>query len=338
VLDDSKADVPIITLSAVRARVEATAARLTTWEKIMFPLKDQYNARPTLITGLSLTLVAFFVIALVPLSYTDTVGYNATISGIRPESRISPALLTAALSAIGYDSVAVSVSPDSIFSEYTIRNLPSESEARDVAAAFVALTGQAPETRAKRNVYVEAESLRVRAFDGELARVKVVPVVEVASASLYTRIAERVRVRHAQPQPVRIRFEDGEFIINGEKFKRLLGSPVRSDVEVKAAIESTLVKSGLTENDITVLVETDSAGRYRAGRYRIVRLVQAGADTALCSDLDVHLDCCGREVFAKFNREEWETARDSAIKVEFLDNTITGRTITITVKLIDKQD
>lgn len=329
VLDGSKGAISIAELSAVRSRVDAKLAKQTTWERIMSRVKDQSNTQPAVITGLGLALAAFLLITLIPFSYTTTTGFNATITGVGPEFQGSTKLLAVALSAIGYEGV--SISSDASFSQYTIHNLPSRSEAEDVAAAFLTVAGLGAEFERDLGGPPGGNDVPVFQSGGRPVRVEVSPVVEVVSAPLYAQIVEKID--SDDQQPVKIRFEGGELIINGKELKSFVGSTLQSDGEIKNTIENLLAESGLSTDEIAVTVYTNPDQKRRT-----VSLVQPGIDCTPKCDIAVHLDCCGREVYASFDHEEPEDSGDSVLQVEFNGDTVTGRTILITVKLADEKD
>jgi hypothetical protein len=153
-------------LAFIRSRVEALAGARFEKETIMTAIKKQYKARPGLVAGLGVAIIAFLFITLVPFSYTRTVGYTATISGVDRSVDVTLEQFKGAIKALGYDDVIVERLPDG----YRVANLSSKEAAQKVAGAFAVMSG------------VESTA-------------KIEPVVKHTSGSLYAQVKEKLKVK-----------------------------------------------------------------------------------------------------------------------------------------------
>lgn len=105
-------------------------------ESIMSIMKNQINRRSGLVTGLSLAVIVFLFITLVPFSYTTTVGYDLVYANLN-EANITPGQLPRALAALGYEDAGIEFDGGNCL----ISGLPDKQAAREVAIAVKALTG-----------------------------------------------------------------------------------------------------------------------------------------------------------------------------------------------------
>jgi hypothetical protein len=226
--DDNTDNIP---LSALKTRVEAKAAEKTIWRRIMSQIENQLNTRPRLLAGLGIALVAFLFVTLVPFSTTHIVGYNVSLAGVDPESKISPNLLAAAITAIGYENASVTLASTEESNDYTITNLPTEEEARAIASAF-------------------ADAID---YEGEA---EIEAVVQVSEEPLYVQVAGIVK--RVETEPLKIQFKEGKIIIDGEEVAGTLQSRSTSDEDVKIKIEKLLDGLGVDDADVFVESTTDS--------------------------------------------------------------------------------
>jgi hypothetical protein len=198
----------------------------------MDQIKDQIHTRPKLFAGLGLAAAAILIFTLVPVSYTHTAGYKVSIPGVDPGATISPDLVSAAMSTIGYRGVDVSVTPRGALADYTFSHLPSEREARDLGAAFALLTGSERKPR-------------------------VDPVRVAVSLPLYAWAAEKVKPE--KEEPVKLILRKGKIIINNRDILEILTSLELSDKEVKKELEKILTDDGGEDLDVHISVGTDEA-------------------------------------------------------------------------------
>ena len=232
----AKMDETVEHFAAARARVETAAAEKMIKERIMDQIKEQIHTRPKLFAGLGLAAAAILIFTLVPVSYTHTAGYKVSIPGIDPDAALSPGLVSAAMSTIGYRGVDVSVTPRGASADYTFSNLPSEREARDLGTAFALLTGSERKPR-------------------------VDPVRVAVSLPLYAWAAEKVKPAKEEPakkKPVKLTFCEGKIIINSRDILEVLTSLELSDKEVKKELEQVLTDDGGEDLDVHISVETDA--------------------------------------------------------------------------------
>jgi hypothetical protein len=256
--------------AALRARVESAAAGRGIKERIMDQVKDQIQARPKLFAGLGLAAAAILIFTLIPVSYTHTAGYRVSIPGVDADAAISPGLVTAAMSTIGYGDVSVEVTPRGGSSDYTFSNLPSEREARDLGSAFALLTGSERKPR-------------------------VDPVRVALSLPLYAWAAEKVRP--AREEPVKLRFHGGKIIINSRDILKLLTSLELTDMEVQKELEKILMEDGGEDLDVHVTVATDPDTEDRVVKIEIYSGERRSPDDkplvlAITKD-DIHMDYDG---------------------------------------------
>jgi hypothetical protein len=239
-LRDAGKPEPVISFSAVRDRVNMIAKQQTTWEKIMSQIRDQYQTRPRLMTGMGLAVAVLFFIVLVPFSVNHTVGWNISMDGIDANAAPSPDLMNATLAAAGLGDVYVeNISEDSndgTLDEIYV-NTPSKEEARHLARAIIASAA------------------------AEAVQVNVEPVIRIKSQTLLAQVYDRVKLE--EDPPVRIRFEEGLLLINGEGIFETLRSPDLTDEEVKEEIGKIMKLDEDTGAEASIEVETSEDGRTR---------------------------------------------------------------------------
>ncbi len=129
----------------IRHRIESEAAEKKGKVVIMAKIKRQLSARPALVTGFGLAILAFLFVTLVPFSYTKTVGYNLTCPKPEGESNISADTYEAALETLGFTDVYVNASE----AYYEVANLESRDAAKQAALTYAALTGSEDEPEIK---------------------------------------------------------------------------------------------------------------------------------------------------------------------------------------------
>jgi len=129
----------------IHHRIESEAAEKKGKVAIMAKIKRQLGARPALVTGFGLAIIAFLFVTLVPFSYTKTVGYNLTCPKPEGEYQISADKYKAALETLGFTDVNVKVAD----AYYEVANLQSRDAARQAALTYAALTGSEDEAEIK---------------------------------------------------------------------------------------------------------------------------------------------------------------------------------------------
>jgi len=154
---------PVTPFDRVRASVE-TADRERK-ESYMDKVRNQIGGRPKLVVGLGLAVAVFLFITLVPFSYTITVGYDVVYSDLDNFGRDQGDRLIGALNALGYNEAQVKMTPGSL----TIANLPDYMAAKEVSAAFGAVTG------------IEAVP-------------ELEPVTRTVSGSLYAQVRDKMKI------------------------------------------------------------------------------------------------------------------------------------------------
>lgn len=129
----------------IRHRIESEAAEKKRKVAFMAKIKRQLGARPALVTGFGLAILAFLFVTLVPFSYTKTVGYNLTCPKPEGEYQISAEKYEAALETLGFNEVYVQAKED----YYEVANLQSRDAAKQAALTYAALTGSEDEPEIK---------------------------------------------------------------------------------------------------------------------------------------------------------------------------------------------
>ncbi|MEW5922695.1 MAG: hypothetical protein AB1746_01770 [Candidatus Zixiibacteriota bacterium] len=224
--------------AALRREIEKTAAKRTIPEKIMSQIKYNITERPRLAAGLTMAVLAFLFITLVPLSYTVTTGYRMTLSYAGSAGEIPPALLNAAFTAIGYDNVSTTVSSDSENTEYVIDNIPTKNEADDIGAAVKELI--------KEKVSVD---------------VKVEPVFAEKAGALYAQVM--TKIKSDAKEAAKLKLDKGEILINDEALSGDIYSKAVADYQLQRDIEKLLAKKGMKEEEFNVKVKTLEGGDTR---------------------------------------------------------------------------
>jgi hypothetical protein len=260
-IDEAKKPEPVISFSAVRDRVNMNAEQQSTWEKIMSQIKDQYQTRPRIMAGMGLAIAVLCFMVLVPFSVDQTVGWKISMDGIDAQAMPSPEIMNAAFAAAGLDDVYVESRFDDdsngkIKDIYV--NTPSHEEARQLARAIVA------------------------SASAEAVQVNIEPVVRIKSQTLIAQVYDRVKVE--EDPPIRIRFEEGLLLINGQGIFDFLRSPELSDEAVRDKLIRILKVEDDDDSGVSVKVSTDYDD--------MVRIVEIKAPSAslshALSDIELH--------------------------------------------------
>ena len=298
-IDDNTDNIP---LSALKTHVEAEAAEKTIWRRIMSQIENQLSTRPKLLAGLGLALVAFLFITLVPFSTTHIVGYNVSLAGVDPESKISPDLLAAAITAIGYEDASVTVASTEESSDYTISNLPTEEEAHAIASALA------------------------DAIDYE-GQAEVEAVVLAYEEPLFVQVAGTVT--RSKTEPLKIRFKEGKIVIDGEEVAGTLQSKDTSDEEVVIRIEKLLHDLGIDDDEIFVGSETDSTDGTRTVTIQLASGLTMQADEEI---LEVYIS--DDVIVSRCDEDGNRIDEKHRIVVEFpKDKKLDGKGVILRVKL-----
>jgi hypothetical protein len=123
---------PATPFSVIQQKISNLAEAKKETENIMSKIRMRMAARPKMLTGLGLAVIAFLVVMLVPFPYTTTVGYQLSYSNLDNASQISADRLREALRVLGYGNSIVDISGDNCL----ISNLPDRQAAKAAAAAF----------------------------------------------------------------------------------------------------------------------------------------------------------------------------------------------------------
>jgi len=293
------------TLSFEAARARAAEAKQTTMEKIIVAIQTSIHSRPVLwIAGVLGTLALFFI-ALVPFSYTQTVGYSVSVAGLGEHLRTPPELLSAAMTASGLTDIKVSSTVNNGVESYVFAPLGSETEAHDLAGALVALTDADVEPTVK-------------------------PIHRKGSATLLAQATERRKV--VQKPRARIRFDDKRIIINGERLDGAIFSPDSSDSAIKAMFEQIFSRLGNSVAALHIDVQTmeDSA-------YRVVTLEldPTGGGTQAGKPVKIYMD--DDDLTATWEYGDAIDHLSKLIEMEFpgRDDTMMAGSMILKVKLKD---
>jgi len=295
---------PVLPLSAVRERVEAAAKRYelkTPLEKLMSKINEACHARPRLWAGLGAALAVFLFLTLVPFSYSRTVGYQVTISGVGGNLNISPELLAATLSTVGYDNISVSKSANNGGGEYTFANISTQEEAEDVAETFTVFAANSGQPEVK-------------------------PIRENVTWSLLAQAVDRVA--DVKPKKLKMHFDKNKIIINQEEIDGTIFSVDLSDKQVQEAIETVLTHHGFSLDDITVSVMTDAP---KAVRKISFRLPDSASDTGAKPHIDLYL--ADSVIGAVFEDGDDQVRFEDFIEIVFPDKELNGQSIMLKVPL-----
>jgi hypothetical protein len=289
--DDNTDNIP---LSALKTRVEAEAGEKTIGRKIMSHIENQLNSRPRLLAGLGLALFALMFVTLIPFSTTHTVGYNVSIAGVDPESKISPDLLAAAITAIGCENTSVTLASTEESNDYTIKNLPTEEAAHAIALAI-------------------SDAID---FEGEAA---VEPLLAQVAGI----------VKRIETEPLKIKFKEGKIVIDGEEVAGTLQSKDTSDEDVKMKIERLLDDLGVDDAEVYVKSVTDSVDGTRTVTIQMASGLTMEADGDM---LEVYIS--DEVIGATYDEDGAKVDERRRIAIDFSeDRKLDGRGVVLRVKL-----
>ncbi len=232
-LDTARGEIPIVEFGVIRRRAETAAGSQSRWENIMSRLAHRSNEHRRLITGIGFALVVFLIVTLIPFSYTAVTGYQITLTG-EERLEVSPDLLTAALTAVGYEDITVT--EGELAGQYVLSGLANEQEAQNIAVALAGLSG----------------SNRVPAVE---------PIEGKLSGTIYAQAAKRIIAD--EKGPIRIKLEEGRFVISDSTLKGLLFSSDATDDEIESGIRKFLDAQGNFAGEVIVSAEIDEAQNYR---------------------------------------------------------------------------
>jgi len=247
--DDNAGGIP---LSALKTRITATTPKMIIKENIMTRISHQIKRRPRLMASLALALTVFMFISLVPLPYTQTVGYNLSISGTDLESKIQPEILSAAFAASGHDAVEVNFEKQESLEVCTFTNLPTESDARVLAEALSEISGSILGSKIER-------------------------ITRTIAGTIYAQVAESIKP--VKPTPMKIGFTDNILHLDGESIGGAFRNRTLSDGEVKAKIEALLSEKGIDISEISVLALTNEENTLRTIAVMPKNLDSLGGDS-----------------------------------------------------------
>jgi len=299
---------PVLPLSAVRERVEAAAKRhehKTPLEKLMSKINEACHARPRLWAGLGAALVVFLFLTLIPFSYSRTVGYQVTVSGVGGNLDISPELLAATLSTVGYEDISISRSSEDDSDGYTFANLSTKEEAEDVAETFTVLAANPGQPEVK-------------------------PIRENVTWSLLAQAVDKVvdKVVDGKPKTLKMRFDKHKIIINQEEIDGTIFSVDLSDEQVRDAIEKVLTHHGVSLDEISVAVVTDTP---KAIRKISLRLPDSTSADGAKPHIDLYL--ADSVVGAVFEDGDDQVRFENFIEITFPDKELNGHSIFLKVPL-----
>jgi hypothetical protein len=302
----SEKEKPIQTtpMAEIRNRIAARIEKKKK-ESIMSVMKNHVNRRSGLVTSLSLAVIVFLLITVVPFSYTTTVGYDMVYTGLNGLN-IEAGQLEQALAALGYENAAVEYNGDNCL----ITNLPNKQAALETAIAFKAITGSIIEPDMKPIMATVSGSLYAQVKDkikvevntdgktnDEIAndiRLKltqfytnpVVTVTTVGEGRKITITAGDTTAESGSGPAIAQRIElilnsDGDisFETPGQPDPRALeiDTKGKTDEEIKAEVEAKLAEQG--EEGADVQVTTNADGKHE------IRVKLEKGDSACCDSL-----------------------------------------------------
>jgi hypothetical protein len=254
--------------------------------------------------GLAAIVIA--LLTLVPFPMSRTTGYQITLADLDEQSALSTDVLVSVLAAIGYEQVNVSVSRTVDQTVYAITNLPSETVAREIAAALSRVT-------------TYGDGLTIE------------PVVEHITAPLYAQVAEKVKGE--KKRPIQVQFEDGKLAIDGREFQSVVSSSEFSDAEVTTHIRSVLSDYGIGADEVTVNAETSADGYTRRLELRLIN------DTLVQTDAPA-LEITVREgnTYLRASRDQATLQGEDGFLLDVGKKKFAGKTIIVIIELKVDED
>jgi len=263
-------DITVPPLAVVRKRVEHLAqneAQKSIVEKIMAHLSRQYQARPRLITGFGLALVAFLFVTLVPFSYEQAVGDKITIDSA--DTQPSPEVVTAVLSTASKEGVTVISIAAEDDTNLVIVDIPSEIVARQVVSTLAKVIDSRIKPQIERNIVAVTGSLFAQA---------------------------RQIITADEPQRVKMRFDDGKIVLNGQAIHDILHSTELSDKQIQTELEKAFAAFGIAGDGVDIKVITHRA---QSTRTVTIALDEQHAESDKQGIVELHMGA--NEIWAKFD-------------------------------------
>ena len=126
---------PETALDKIRLSVEHNALNIKK-ESFMSKIKNNISTRPRLATGFGVLVVAFVFFAVVPFSYTKTIGYDLALPQVSEYDRVKPEKLEKAMTTL----VAPQVQVAQVENTVVVKNLPTLAAAEDAREIVGAIT------------------------------------------------------------------------------------------------------------------------------------------------------------------------------------------------------
>jgi hypothetical protein len=260
----SKDNPEFIEFDKVRNNVISTRESQTALEKIIMTIKNQYIARPKLITGLSLAVIMFLVVTLVPFGYQETIGYNIALCCVEPENAISEEVLETALTVAGYVKAEVELSEQNENARLSITNLPDEPTARHLAATvseFVQAEIEPKISEIKDNKKSTLYKKAVKYYQEAKTQYAQADESYKDAKTIY---AQAVKLRNeddkdnaeTKPIPLKLKFENEQLIINNSSVTELLYSKTMTDEEIQESLRELIIVDGIDPEMVDIEVVT----------------------------------------------------------------------------------
>lgn len=231
---------PIPTFDEIRNRVETAAEGQSTLEKIMSLTKLFIFSRPKLAASLSLAIMLFLFIMLVPFTYTSVAGYKITAAISGRVSVVEQKLLEIAISGIGYKGVTVTVSEQP--RQYLIAGLPTRGDAEALGAII------------KNLITLKGEPI-------------IEPIQMEASGTIYAQALEKVKPEDCAE--ARLWKDKNEIYLRDFYFDGSLLNANLSDAEIISRIEKVLADRGFTPGQISITCSTKTSDGSRTASLSI---------------------------------------------------------------------
>ncbi len=127
----------------IRSRLQAYPVDHSRKEdSLMSRIQTRLTSHPKLSLGLSMAVIAFLFVMLVPFSYHRTVGYDLTFSNLNTDTKMPVQKLVDALGKLGYRDVSVNYNISDNGLQYAVTNLPNQQAVQDATFLFDLLSGQ----------------------------------------------------------------------------------------------------------------------------------------------------------------------------------------------------
>lgn len=195
----------------LRTRVEARVSEQPAKGSIMANAITHVTGHRKWMVPTIVVAVLLLVAVLVPFSYTRTVGYQVTFSGVEASTMASVNDITEAIKALGYEGISYQASQCGDKFEYVVRGLPNLSAAREVNVAFASLTGAKEKGKIEPIEQASSGSLYAQVKQQMTCEDICVDInADMTDAEIEAMVMQRLTEQGCDPQGVKVRtLDDG---------------------------------------------------------------------------------------------------------------------------------